>query len=242
MSEVKKEFKSVSVCLASYNGSSFIERQLLSILKQLTLDDQIIVSDDYSTDNTLDIVLGLKDDRIKIFYNTRKKGPVGNFENALLNSTNDIILLADQDDVWIDGKVDLVRELLNEYDLVLSDCEIVDEKMKRIHNSFFMLRGSRSGFFHNLYKNSYIGCCMGFKRNILEIALPFPSKIHMHDWWIGLIAERVGRVYFCSNKLVQYVRHGQNYSPTGGKGYNAWVKLVNRIRMLWNVEKRVFLR
>jgi glycosyltransferase involved in cell wall biosynthesis len=132
-----------------------------------------------TTDNTLDIIKELNDARIKIFYNISARGAVMSFENALLNSAKDIILLADQDDIWLDNKVDCMKELLDKYDLVLSDCEVVDEETKQIDNSFFSFRGSKSGLFHNLYKNSHIGCYMGFKRNVLEIAIYFSS--HMYD-------------------------------------------------------------
>ena len=64
---------------------------------------------------------------------------------------------------------------------MLSDCQIVDQFGDVLFVSFFDHRESRKGFWHNLYRNSYMGCCMAFRREVLEYVLPFPNKIHMHD-------------------------------------------------------------
>ncbi|WP_332871507.1 glycosyltransferase family protein [Spirosoma rhododendri] len=89
-----------------------------------------------------------------------------------------------------------MHALLQSNDLVLSDCQVVNEKSTIIHESFFRHRGSRTGFQHNLYKNSYVGCCMAFRREIVKYVLPFPPRVHIHDWWIGLLVEAKGRVCF----------------------------------------------
>ena len=91
----------ISVCIATYNGEKYIKEQLLSILPQLGKKDEVIISDDHSTDNTLDIVKGLNDNRIKIVMNNREKGYTSNFENALSYAIGDYIFLSDQDDIWM---------------------------------------------------------------------------------------------------------------------------------------------
>ena len=89
----------ISVCMATYNGEKYIEEQLKSILSQLGENDEVIVSDDSSTDNTLAIVESFNDVRIKIFPNNKFHSPIFNFENALKQATGDYIFLSDQDDV-----------------------------------------------------------------------------------------------------------------------------------------------
>lgn len=226
--------------MAAYNGEQFIERQLHSILVQLSEGDEVIVSDDSSTDRTLQVVNGLADTRIRVVQNRHKRGPAGNFETAIEQATGEFIILSDQDDIWLPDKVKDISQLLVNNDLVLTDCEIIDQNGKRLHSSFFAMRGSKRGFWHNLFRNSYIGCCMAFRREVLEYALPFPRTIFLHDWWIGLLVELRGRIVLYEKPLIKYVRHGNNYSPTGGKGYSTGKRIRIRFFLLWNVIKRQF--
>ncbi|WP_240543517.1 glycosyltransferase family 2 protein [Spirosoma foliorum] len=227
--------------MATYNGELYIERQLKSILQQLDINDEIIISDDGSTDKTLQIIDGFADRRIKVFVNKKRRGPVGNFENALLNSCGQYIYLADQDDIWLPDKISTINSLLKNHDLVLADCEVVDQNGNLLQASFFEHRGSSPGFWNNLYRNSYMGCCMAFRREILDYVLPFPSKIHMHDWWIGLLVEAKGRVIFYEEPLIKYVRHGGNASPTGEVGYGFYRKFSNRLFLLVYLIKHLLL-
>ncbi|GAB4047134.1 glycosyltransferase family 2 protein [Spirosoma litoris] len=227
--------------MATYNGELYIERQLKSILQQLGENDEIVISDDGSTDKTLQLINGFADRRIKVFVNKKHRGPIGNFENALLNSGGQYIYLADQDDIWLPDKILTINSLLKNHDLVLTDCEVVDQNGSLLQSSFFKHRGSSPGFWNNLYRNSYMGCCMAFRREILEYVLPFPSKIHMHDWWIGLLVEAKGRVIFYEKPLIKYVRHGGNASPTGEVGYGFYRQFSNRLFLLVNLIKHLLL-
>jgi len=226
----------ISVCMATYNGEKYIYKQVSSILNQLSATDELIISDDKSNDQTISILESFQDDRIKIFTNIKSKGPIGNFENALSKASGKIVFLADQDDIWLDNKIQTHKELHSKYDLVISDAKVVDESGQLIYDSFFEQRGSRSGLINNLIKNSYIGCCMSFNQKILNYALPFPTYIHMHDWWIGLIGELKGNTVFCNNKLMNYVRHQNNASPTLSKsGYSGLKRMKNRLQLLYGL-------
>ncbi len=228
----------ISICMATYNGEKYIARQVESILKQLSADDELVVSDDGSDDKIISILESFNDDRIKIFSNSGKKGPVGNFENALSKATGDIIFLADQDDIWLENKIAVHLSLHESFDLVISDAHVVNEFGEIIYESFFDERGSKAGLLSNLIKNSYIGCCMSFNRRILNYALPFPGYIHMHDWWIGLIGELKGRTVFFNKQLINYVRHQNNASPTlstSGSGYSGLRRLKNRFKLLYGL-------
>ncbi|PML13667.1 alpha-L-Rha alpha-1,3-L-rhamnosyltransferase [Vibrio breoganii] len=220
----------ISVCMASFNGERYIEDQIRSVIKQLSSSDELIISDDGSTDNTKKIIseLALCDARIKILDGPRL-GLQKNFENALKHSIGDLIFLCDQDDVWKEDKVKLMVNELNDFDLVVSDCNIVDQNMNVLHNSFFKVNGSGHGLLRNIAKNSYLGCCMAFNRKILDRSLPFPDDIPMHDWWIGLVAQAIGKVKLYDIALINYRRHGSNASPTSERSTNSlWTKLVLR--------------
>lgn len=208
----------ISVCIATYNGEGYISEQLDSILKQLSLNDEIIISDDSSTDNTLEIIRSYQDKRIRIFSNNKFHSPIFNFENALKQAKGDYIFLADQDDVWLPNKVGIMIKYLNNgFDLVLSDGKIVDKDLNIISNSIYSLLDSKRGFIHNFIHNSYSGSRMAFTRELLNFVLPFPPKIAMHDIWIGLCAELYFKPLFISDKLILYRKHGDNVSVTGEK-------------------------
>lgn len=212
--------------MATYNGEKYIKEQLESILCQLGDNDEVIISDDKSTDNTKLIIESFNDRRVRFFNNTAKKGVIENFENALLKSTGDYIFLSDQDDVWNEGKVTKTLEALKTYDLVLSDAYIVDSNGRVLHDSFYKINGSKKGFLKNIIKNSYLGCAMAFNRKTLEACLPLPSNIPMHDWWIGLVAETHGRVVHLDEKFINHRRHSNNTSFTGEVSQYSFFKKI----------------
>lgn len=235
----------ISVCLATYNGERYIKDQIASILKQLGEADEIIISDDNSTDNTISIIKGFNDPRIKIFINNKKnvnhkfEMVTNNFQNALINCSGDLIFLADQDDIWLNGKVESVSGMLNKFSLVLTDCKIVDENLKVLNDSYFSLNSSKKGINANLKKNAYLGCCMAFRKEILDIALPFPNV--PHDIWIGLIAEYFSDdVCFLNEPFLLYRRHGGNLSPSGEKSTNGlYFKISYRLNIVVKLIKRI---
>lgn len=232
----------ISVCIATYNGEKYLKEQLDSILPQLDSKDEIIISDDSSTDSTLNIACSYQDRRIKVFPYQEFHSPIFNFENALKKATGDYIFLSDQDDVWLPNKVKQMKTMLDTYTLVVSDCRVVDKDLHTIDESFFVGRKSGYGFWKNLFKNSYLGCCMAFRREILDYVLPFPKRIAMHDIWIGLSVELHGTVAFMPEPLMLYRRHGENVSFGGGGSQNSlFYQLKYRIQMLYFLlERKLF--
>ena len=109
----------ISVCIATYNGERFIREQIDSILRQLSSDDEIILSDDGSTDDTISIINSIDDKRIKIIEGPRKHSPTPNFECAMKESKGDYIFLAVQDDVWKPNKVEVCIKWLQNYIITL---------------------------------------------------------------------------------------------------------------------------
>ncbi|KHG33795.1 glycosyltransferase family 2 protein [Sulfurospirillum sp. MES] len=226
----------ISVCIATWNGQKYIKEQLDSILSQLSEYDEVVISDDSSTDKTVEIIKSYNDKRIKILENQNFKSPIFNFENALKYADGKIIILADQDDVWKKNKIEKIKEYMQNYDLVLSDADIIDKNSSIVKESFYEINNSKSGFFKNLMKNSFLGCTMAFNQKILEKSLPFPKDLPMHDWWIGLIGEIYGKTYFIEDKLISYRRHGGNISSAGEKSkYSIKQKIFFRFIMIKNL-------
>ena len=129
----------ISVCMATYNGQKYIKEQIDSILCQLGHADELVISDDHSTDLTPDIIKSYDDKRIKFFYNELKKGVTHNFENALLKSKGDILFLADQDDVWLPGKLEKMVDFMQQggYDVVECNCALVDENLNVTKEKYY---------------------------------------------------------------------------------------------------------
>lgn len=228
----------ISVCIATYNGEKFIRKQLDSILSQLDVDDEIIISDDSSTDQTVNIIKGYKDKRIKIFANQNFRSPIYNFENAIIRSSGDFIFLSDQDDIWLSNKVRKILPLLERYDLVMSNAVVVDVSVGIIKEKLYVECPVRS-FWYNLIKNPYTGCLLAFNKKVLDYVLPFPKKLPMHDIWIGLCCQSFSTVYFFDENLVLYRRHGMNVSSTSEKSSLSYIyRLRYRIYMLWQIVKR----
>lgn len=227
----------ISVCIPTYNGGKFIRLQLESILMQLSKNDEIIISDDSSTDNTLDIIRSFNDSRIRIFEGNHFYSPIYNLENALKQAKGDYIFLSDQDDEWMLNKISVVMEHLKSANLVVHDAQVVDGEGKQLYKSFFELNHTKYGKFYNLLKNGYVGCCMAFNRHVLEACLPFPKNIPMHDLWIGNVAAfNCGRVLFIKDKLISYRRHGNNTSITGEKSHRSiYARISDRLNIIQNI-------
>lgn len=223
----------ISVCMATYNGERYIKEQVSSIMQQLGENDELIVSDDGSSDSTLQVLDSFHDSRIKVFSGPRT-GLTYNFENAIKNANGDYLFLSDQDDVWECNKVERMMEALKQYDLVVSDAWISDEKAVSTGKSLYDIYKPHKGFLRTLYHTSYIGSCTAFRRKILQKLLPFPPHIVMHDYWIGQIADLYYKTTFIPDKLLRYRRHGANTSAltTGKSPLSLRQKLAYRYWLL----------
>lgn len=227
----------ISVCIATYNGERYIRQQIESIVCQLNVDDEIIVSDDGSTDGTLDIVKGIGDKRIKIIEGPGRKSPILNFECALKASKGDFIFLSDQDDVWKPDKVEICMKWLKTYHCVVSDAEVTDNRLKPLYPSLYDIMQVRQGRIYNtIWKNGYTGCCMAFRRNVLEASLPFPKDIPMHDIWIGNVAAYKYNVIFIPDRLIHFRRHENTISCNGkGSKFTIWQQMKFRLNIIKNI-------
>lgn len=212
----------ISVCIATYNGEKYIKEQIASILPQLSEDDEVIVSDDESTDNTLKIIGEFHDNRIKIFHHKKKKKnfiidySTRNFEYALKYAHGDYIFLSDQDDVWLPSKVKkMVADLRKGYLLTICDCKTCTEGLKVYQESFFEANKSSLRIADIITHFRMMGCCMAMRCELLNIALPFPKTKVGHDLWLTLIAQYLGKAHILREPLHLYRRHSHTVSYAG---------------------------
>jgi glycosyltransferase involved in cell wall biosynthesis len=239
----------LSVCMAAHNGAQFIREQVKSILSQLNShDDEIVVVDDASKDETVAILKDMCDPRIKIIRQPCTCGVLKTFERALREAKGEIIFLCDQDDVW---RGDKVMEMLRAFEgsprttLVLSNGELIDGRGFSLEESLHTRARLSLGVTANLIKNHYQGSTMAFRREILEAALPFPESIPMHDSWIGLVNAIVGRAVYLPQKLIYYRRHRDNatkreHGPLHRMAAQRWgllTALISRTRALLRIRR-----
>ncbi|MGQ4869524.1 glycosyltransferase family 2 protein [Aeromonas caviae] len=225
--------------MATFNGADFLNQQIDSILWQLGPDDELIISDDGSTDNTLPILYMISDSRVKIIHNQGDRGYSSNFCNAINHASGDIVFLSDQDDVWLPGKIDKCLNLLEKSDFVVHNAKIVDADLNELHYSYFDYRKVKKGFFANFVKIGYLGCCMAFKRHVLVKANPMPliSKTITHDSWLSLVSEFYYTVALIEEPLILYRRHGANVSNGGSSegnslGFKFYIRMVSLLKLV----------
>lgn len=229
----------VSVAMAVYNGENYIEEQLDSILCQLGPHDEIIVSDDGSSDRTRELVYRYQkqDGRVRCI-NGPGRGIKQNIAHAIAHTKGSYIFLADQDDVWRPDKVRRVLRAFREHKchVVVHDCVVMDAALTHvIYPSFFAYRGCGAGVWKNLWRNKYIGCCMAFRSSLKPYILPIPDDIQMHDQWIGILNDRHrGGTVFLKEPLLYYRRHSHNVSDFDRNTVPVMVynRLVFFLRML----------
>lgn len=241
----------VSVCMAAYNGARYIAAQVQSVLAQLAPEDELIVADDASQDDTVPILEGFRDPRVRILRHLQNQGVIKTFESALRQATGEIIFLCDQDDLWREAKVARVLAAFESSPgttLVLTNAELMDGEGnslgKTLHSGSRLPLGATA----NLIRNRYQGSTMAFRREILQAALPFPEDIPMHDSWIGIVNALVGRAVYLPQTLILYRRHGSNatslrHGPIRRMAAQRWVllnALLARCRVLMQV--RISLR
>ena len=232
--------KRISIAMATYNGEKYLKEQLDSILLNMFDNDELVISDDGSDDTTIQTIKEYvaRDSRIK-FLNGPKMGIKQNFANAIKHSSGKYIFLSDQDDVWDRNKVEKVLDVFmtSKSTCVLHNAEIVDENLLSWERTFFEFRKSQLGYFRNILKNSYIGCCMAFSSSLKDIILPIPDTIEMHDQWIGLISEKLGKNVLMNDCLIKYRRHKKNFSEM--THHSVRKMLYNRYKLILELNNRL---
>ena len=216
----------VSVALISFNGSKFIKEQIDSILNQDEAVDEIIIFDDCSTDNTWNLLIECQrkyPNKIYLYQNEKNIGYYLNIQQAIKRCTNDIICLADQDDIWLPDKLAYIKQYFNDHADVVGICTngfIINENSILLPKydlwqrmSFpYELVSKNNLFKEYIYtvENAATGASIAFKKNALNIDKPFPPiPFLIHDRWIVMQLLEVGKFEFIIEKLLKYRIHDQ---------------------------------
>ena len=233
----------VSVAMVTYNGAAYLREQIDSILSQLGEEDELIISDDGSEDGTLSILQEYQkvNEKIRLLQGPGQ-GIKKNVEHALSGTRGRYIFLADQDDIWLPGKVERILQVFQEQkvSVAVHDARVFqgDDSTQILVDSFFAFRGSCAGVIKNMVKNTYIGCCMAFRRELLEVVVPIPAQIEMHDQWIGVLGDYyAGKSCFLPEPFLLYRRHGDNNSAMTHYGFCRMIR--NRLVFFLHFAKRI---
>lgn len=203
----------ISIVMTTYNGSNFINEQIDSILPQLRETDELIISDDGSTDGTLEVLHRYEknDTRIKVLTGPGD-GVISNYAFAITQAVGDIIFLADQDDVWFSHKVETIIEAFsNQPDrilLIMHNGIETDVYKGLIKKEYAM----KHGVFRNIIKSSYYGHRIAFRKELISEIVPFPKNCPSYDQYIGLVSEYKKCSFFIEEKLTNHIIHEANWS------------------------------
>jgi len=217
----------IDILLATYNGEAFLKKQIDSLLAQEFEDWRLLVRDDGSSDRTAVILQTYQKsmgERLTILPACRVNlGPRDSFSSLLQHADADYIMLCDQDDVWLPGKIEATLEKMHALEaqygkdrplLVHSDFKVVDENLHLLADSGWRYQKTdpRHGAFLNrlLVQNVATGCTVMLNRPLRDLALPVPPGVIMHDWWLALVAGAFGKTGFVAEPLLLYRQHRLN--------------------------------
>jgi glycosyltransferase involved in cell wall biosynthesis len=222
----------VSVVMCTYNGSLYVEKQLNTILKQLNKNDEIIIIDDNSTDNTYDILKSFAKnfDNIKLYKNKYNIGFLKNFQKALSLVSHEIILLSDQDDLWVDNKVNTIIDIFNKHpdiEVIFTDAYLINDiGIRKPYSLWEKLKFNNlenTNIFSILLKNNIAtGATMALKRNFLMQVIDIPD-CWVHDGWFAIVASSKNTLFPLNCKLIEYRQHNNNVIGVGKE--NVFIKM-----------------
>ncbi len=214
----------ISIALCTYNGAKFLEDQLESFLTQTRQPDELVICDDRSTDETIEIIEDFRRRApfpIVLHRNEINLGSTKNFEQAIALCTGDLIFLADQDDVWMPAKLEKFARVFEKsasVGMVFSDAEIVDENLRsancRLWDFTFSAERRTEALNGNIFQvflaqNAVTGATMAFRAERRNDFIPIPENIPnlIHDGWISLVIAAQADVVFIEEPLIKYRQH-----------------------------------
>ncbi|MDQ6739641.1 MAG: glycosyltransferase family 2 protein [Actinomycetota bacterium] len=208
-----------SVCMATYNGAEYVAEQIESIMRQLGPNDELVIVDDASPDTTVEVVRTFSDDRVTVLQAGQNQGYVRSFEQAVLASKGEYVFLADQDDVWLPGRLAVMLRALQGADVVASNFAVLDDGDR---GKVPLLRAADSG--HHARNiagilvgyRPYYGCGMAMTRAQARVFTPVPSYLkESHDLWLALCGNVAGSMAHLDEPTLLRRLHGNNVTPTG---------------------------
>ena len=204
----------VSVAMCTYNGEKYIREQLDSILNQTHTNIELIITDDFSTDGTVEIIKEYsdKDSRISFYKNEKNIGFLKNFEKAISLCTGEYIALTDQDDIWKINKLEIFLNEIKENVLIYSDAILIDKDSKEIGQELIrpgscLCSGKCNKAF--FLTNFVSGNTMMFKKELIKYILPIPNKMSYHDIWIAFVASTYGTITYTEEPMTYYRRYSE---------------------------------
>lgn len=219
----------LSIALATYNGAVYLKQQLDSLAAQTRMPDELVISDDRSTDRTLEVIeefAATAGFPVRLSVNESNLGTAKNFEKAISLCRGDVILLSDQDDVWHSDKLESIERIFEakpQLSLVFSNAELVDETLRPFDETLFdwlhfdgqkqRLVKSGRALDVQLRENLVCGCTVAFRANLKELVLPIPAEGPLvHDGWIVLLIAAAGEIDFINRPLLKYRQHSAQQS------------------------------
>lgn len=212
--------RKLSVCMATYNGERFIAEQIGSILPQLGPDDEVLVNDDQSRDDTVALLHGLGDRRISVVVNRERLGHVRNFQAAASRATGDIVFFSDQDDRWAPDKVARTLAIFDAEPralMVHHALRLIDETGQPLGRTISPiatgLQPPAAFLARQLRRGQTYGCASAVRREALPVLLPFPASVYAHDHWMAISMAVCGGLFMSDAQLIDYRQHAHNLSP-----------------------------
>ena len=212
------ENKKIDILMATYNGEKYLVEQLDSIINQTYHNWNLLIRDDNSTDKTLEIIQNYhkKDKRIKILKDNKGNlGIVRNFEELLKSSESEFIMFSDQDDIWVENKLDMylkmIEKIKNKGFMIHSDAILFDKNKSNILKDTFISKKAINKGLENVFFNYFVqGATILISKEIKNFILPFPKEVYLHDRYIHLISELFFERIFVNKALIYYRQHGDN--------------------------------
>lgn len=236
----------VSVAMATFNGEKFLREQLDSIYSQTYKNIEVVVTDDCSSDETKAILEEYKDKYgLRYYLNKENLGLTKNFEKAMSLCKGDLIALADQDDIWLQHKLETLVDEINDFTLIYSSSYLTNEESILIGEPYIAIDESEFHFRENckqtrqlIANNWVISHAVMFKRELLQWALPIPSGFYFHDAWLAIVASKLNGSKFLNKCLMYYRRHSSSLTfkdreaakPMGLKDRLAYNSKHNQIK------------
>jgi glycosyltransferase involved in cell wall biosynthesis len=222
------ERANISVVIATYNGESFLRKQLDSILSQSLQPKEIIVIDDCSSDRTIDMLneYASTNASFRIILNENNIGYIRSFEKGMKLATGDLIALSDQDDIWMPEKLEKLFQNIGTHLIIYSNSALIDENGASLGKKMSDIK-NQIGYDNCLMYTIGAwapGHTFLFKKELIDLCIPFPSMV-THDFWLGFVATCYSPIKYLPETLVQYRQHTFN-----AIGANTHVKKTNQAK------------
>lgn len=204
----------ISIALTTFNGARYLGEQLASYAAQTRMPDELVACDDASSDDTVGLLEEFGRSApfpVRVFCNGTNLGFVRNFEQAMAKCTGDLVFLSDQDDVWHPSKIEAIERIFMarpHVSLVVHDGDLCDGNL--VSQGATKLSQVMKGFGSS--DSLVMGALSAIRRNLIDLALPFPEAIIGHDIWMHRLAQLLHARFVLSENLQSIRRHGANTS------------------------------